>query len=87
MELSKDGAAETMLDSMNDGQTHRAKLMLDANLQNHEVSSDFLDGPSRARSGVFNRPRGGGRGGRGGGFLGSHSGRHGPSRYVQWLFC
>lgn len=75
--LSQDGTAEVFLDTMNDGQTHRMKLMSDPSVQNYQEGLDLFDGSYHSRS---DRPHGGGRGGRGGGFVGSRSGRHGPGR-------
>ena len=82
MELENDGTAENTLDSMNDGQTHREKLMSDPSLRDYKEGSEVFGGSSRGRSGSSDRPRGGGRVGRGGGYVGSRSGRHGPARYV-----
>ena len=66
------------LNSMNDGQTHRLKLMQDPTVREYRECSDSFESASRGRS---DRPRGGGRGGRGGGFVGVRIGRHGPGRY------
>ncbi len=83
MQLEHDGTAESSLDTMNDGQTHRAKLMSDPSVRDYKEDSGFLSGSSRGRfGGTLNRPRGGGRGGRGGGQIGNRPGRHGPARCV-----
>ncbi|KAL8828936.1 MAG: hypothetical protein Q9191_002306 [Dirinaria sp. TL-2023a] len=73
VKLSKDGTAELTLGNMNDGQTHRAKLMADPSLKNYVEGSDSLDRPSE-------RGYGRNRRGRGGGAVGSRSGHHGPRR-------
>jgi len=85
MQLEQDGTAESSLDTMNDGQTHRAKLMSDPSVRIYKEDSEFFSGSSRGRSGgTLNRPRGGGRGGRGGGQIGNRPGRHGPARCVRF---
>lgn len=79
IQLSKDGTAEMTLSSMNDGQTHRAKLMADPSLENYVEGSDLFDHPS-------DRGSRGNRRGRGGGVVGSRSAHHGPSRYALVLW-
>ena len=83
--LENDGAAENTLDAMKDGQTHREKLMSDPSVRDYVEGSEDVVGAFRGRSGIYEKHRGGGRGGRGGGQAGNRPGRHGPARYVQPL--
>lgn len=67
---------------MNDGQTHREKLMSDPTVKDYQEDSDDFTDALPGRSGGYDRSRGGGRGGRGGGRAGARPTRHGPARYV-----
>lgn len=82
-ELKGDGTADDSLDSMNDGQTHREKLMSDPSVRDYKEGSEDFGHGSHGRHGAADRSRGGGRGGRGGGHMGSRAGRagrYGPAR-------
>ena len=86
-DLANDDGARENLQDINAGQTHRANLALRVSEQQFDDASDFLGRASGdARSHRVDRARGGGRGGRGGGIIGSRRGRVGPTRYYSFPY-
>ena len=85
--LANDDGARENLQDINAGQTHRANLTLRVSEQQSDEAADFFYRNSGdARCIRVDRARGGGRGGRGGGILGSRRGRVGPTRYCSFYF-